>query len=119
MVEIARVIKPNGLCLSFGWSTNGLGKKRGFEIIEILLVAHGGNHNDTIVTIEKKVQNQLNLKEGIMIVNLTRPEKNNLVALICRNIFEDRIYYGNERQYWKRVQKIYEKLKAASATDAR
>jgi hypothetical protein len=30
--EIARVIKPNGLCLSFGWSTNGLGKNRGFEI---------------------------------------------------------------------------------------
>ena len=51
---IARVIKGGGLCLSFGWSTNGLGKDRGFEIIEILLVAHGGNHNDTIVTIERK-----------------------------------------------------------------
>ena len=55
--EIARVIKINGLCLSFGWSTNGLGKDRGFEIIEILLVAHGGNHNDTIVTIERKLNN--------------------------------------------------------------
>ena len=53
--EIARVIKPNGLCLSFGWSTNGLGKNRGFEIIEILLIAHGGHHNDTIVTIERKL----------------------------------------------------------------
>ena len=58
--EIARVIKINGLCLSFGWSTNGLGKNRGFEIIEILLVAHGGNHNDTIVVVEKKIQKQLN-----------------------------------------------------------
>lgn len=54
--EIARIIKPQGLCLSFGWSTNGLGKERGFEIIEILLVAHGGNHNDTIVVVEKKVK---------------------------------------------------------------
>ena len=53
--EIARVIKPSGVCISFGWSTNGLGKKRGFEIIEILLVAHGGNHNDTIVTVERKI----------------------------------------------------------------
>ena len=53
--EIARVIKPEGLCLSFGWSSNGLGKTRGFEIIEILLVAHGGNHNDTIITIERKI----------------------------------------------------------------
>lgn len=56
--EIARVIKPNGLCLSFGWSTNGLGKERGFEIVEILLVAHGGNHNDTICVVEKRVGEQ-------------------------------------------------------------
>jgi len=30
-----------------------MGKNRGFEIVEILLVAHGGHHNDTIVTVEK------------------------------------------------------------------
>ena len=52
---IARVIKSGGYCISFGWSTNGLGKNRGFEIIEILLVAHGGNHNDTIAVVEKKI----------------------------------------------------------------
>jgi DNA modification methylase len=52
--EIARVIRPGGLCLSFGWSSNGLGKNRGFKIIEILMVAHGGNHNDTIVVVEQK-----------------------------------------------------------------
>jgi len=52
--EIARVIKPNGICISFGWSSNGIGLKRGFEIVEILLVAHGGNHNDTICTVEQK-----------------------------------------------------------------
>ena len=27
----------------------------GFEIIEILLVAHGRSHNDTIVTVEQKL----------------------------------------------------------------
>ncbi len=53
--EIARVIKPGGICISFGWNSGGLGKSLGFEIIEILLVPHGGNHNDTIVTIERKV----------------------------------------------------------------
>jgi hypothetical protein len=57
--EIARVIKPGGICISFGWSTNGLGKKRGFEIVEILLVAHGGNHNDTMVTVERKVNRSI------------------------------------------------------------
>jgi len=57
--EIARVIKPGGRCISFGWNTNGLGKNRGFEIIKILLVAHGGNHNDTIVTVEKKINHNV------------------------------------------------------------
>ena len=57
--ETAKAIKPGGLCLSFGWSSNGLGKNRGFKIVEILLVAHGGNHNDTICVVEKKVQKSL------------------------------------------------------------
>jgi len=57
--ETARVIIPGGLCISFGWSSQGLGKNRGFEIIEIMLVAHGGNHNDTIVVVEKKVNHNL------------------------------------------------------------
>lgn len=63
--EISRIIKPNGLCLSFGWSSNGLGKERGFKIIEILLVAHGGNHNDTIIVVERKdTTNQSQKEEG-------------------------------------------------------
>lgn len=53
--EIARILKPGGICLSFGWNTNGVGKKRGFEIIEILDVAHGGSKNDTLCTVERKV----------------------------------------------------------------
>jgi hypothetical protein len=46
-------------CISFGWSTQGLGKGRGFEITRILLVAHGGMHNDTICTVETKVISSL------------------------------------------------------------
>ena len=51
---IARVIRPGGTVISFGWSSGGLGVGRGFKITKILLVAHGGNHNDTICTVEKK-----------------------------------------------------------------
>lgn len=51
---LANVIKDGGYCISFGWNSNGMGKNRGFEIVEILLVAHGGHHNDTIVTVERK-----------------------------------------------------------------
>lgn len=53
--EIKRVLKPNGICISFGWNTNGVGKKRGFEIIEILIVPHGGSKNDTLCTVERKI----------------------------------------------------------------
>ena len=52
---IGEIVKPNGFVISFGRNSGGVGKKNGFEIIEILLVAHGGSHNDTICTVERKV----------------------------------------------------------------
>lgn len=52
--EIARVTKEGGIVLSFGWNSNGIGKTKGFEILEVLLVSHGGQHNDTICTVERK-----------------------------------------------------------------
>ena len=52
--EVSRVIKPNGICISFGWNTNGIGKTKGFTVLELMMVAHGGNHNDTICTVERK-----------------------------------------------------------------
>jgi len=51
--EIKRIIKNNGIVISFGWNSGGIGKTNNFEIIEILLVPHGGIHNDTIVVVEK------------------------------------------------------------------
>ena len=50
------LIKPGGIVISFGWNSVGMGKKLGYEIIEILLVCHGSDHNDTIVTVEQKLQ---------------------------------------------------------------
>jgi hypothetical protein len=52
--EIQRISKPNAISVSCGWNSGGIGEKYGFEIQEILMVAHGGWHNDTIVTVEKK-----------------------------------------------------------------
>lgn len=54
--EISRVLKPNGICITCCWNTNGIGKKYGFEMIEVLVVAHGGQHNDTLVTVERKME---------------------------------------------------------------
>lgn len=54
MGEIQRIVKPGGMVLCFGWNSSGVGKTRGFELVEILLVAHGGSHNDTICMCERK-----------------------------------------------------------------
>lgn len=54
--KVAEIIKPGGIAICFGWNSGGLGKNRGFKFIEILLVCHGGNHNDTIVTVENKLR---------------------------------------------------------------
>jgi DNA modification methylase len=53
--EVARILKPDGIAICCGWSTNGLGKGREAEMLEILLVVHGGSKNDTLVTVERKV----------------------------------------------------------------
>jgi hypothetical protein len=51
---IAPLIKPGGYVISFGWNSTGMGKKHGFEKVEMLIVNHGGAHNDTIVLVESK-----------------------------------------------------------------
>ncbi len=55
--QIGRIIKPNGKVICFGWNSMGLGINRGFTMTRILLVAHGGSQNDTIVTVETKNKN--------------------------------------------------------------
>jgi hypothetical protein len=46
-----RCCKPGAIVLSFGWNSTGMGKA--FETLEILLVAHGGAHNDTICVAQR------------------------------------------------------------------
>lgn len=48
------IVVAGGRVLSFGWNSNGMGLKRGYVAEEILLVRHGGGHNDTICLSERK-----------------------------------------------------------------
>ncbi len=57
--QLANHIIQGGLAICFGWNSNGFGKGRGFSLEEVLLVCHGNGHNDTIVTVERKVQGSL------------------------------------------------------------
>ena len=54
--EIQRILKKGGKVISFGWNSGGIGKTKGFEILRILMVPHGGWHNDTICTVEIKTK---------------------------------------------------------------
>lgn len=55
--EISRILKVGGKVITFGWNSGGIGNKYGFEINRILMVPHGGWHNDTICTVEIKNRN--------------------------------------------------------------
>lgn len=52
--EIARVVKVDGYVFSCCWDSTGMGKKRGFDIVEVMIVCHGACHNDTIVTVDRR-----------------------------------------------------------------
>jgi hypothetical protein len=58
---IARLVPVGGHVLSFGWNSAGMGVARGFQIVEILIVCHGGAHNDTICTAERRVAEQMRM----------------------------------------------------------
>ncbi len=49
-----RALAPGGVAICCGWNSAGMGVTRGYDLLELLLVPHGGAHNDTIVTVERK-----------------------------------------------------------------
>ncbi len=53
------IIESRGIVISYGYDTAGLGKKRGFIKTEICVVNHSGDHNDTLVVVERKIQQSL------------------------------------------------------------
>lgn len=56
---IRRLCKQGTTVLSFGWNSSGMGP--GFKLDELLLVCHGGAHNDTICLVESMTQKQNDL----------------------------------------------------------
>jgi len=54
IVRLDKVLRPGGVAIRCGWNSVGFTKTLGYTIEEILLVCHGGAHNDTIVTVDRK-----------------------------------------------------------------
>lgn len=51
---IQRVLDLEGVVISLGWNSTGMGEKRGYAKEAILLVNSGGSHNDIIITVERR-----------------------------------------------------------------
>lgn len=54
--QIERICCSGATVVTCGWNSGGVGDRRGFQTRRILLVAHGGWHNDTIVTVDDRVR---------------------------------------------------------------
>lgn len=50
---IRKLARPGTVVLSFGWNTQGMGE--GWELREVLIVDHGGDHNATLCRAEVKL----------------------------------------------------------------
>lgn len=55
------LLDVSGVFIHCGYHSNGMGKQRDMVIDELLLVPHGRNHYDTIVTVEHKLAHQATL----------------------------------------------------------
>lgn len=53
-----KILAPGAVVVSAGWNSAGMGGNS-YRIEELLLVPHGGAHNDTIVLVETKTQGSL------------------------------------------------------------
>jgi len=51
--ELPRILKPNGIVITFGYHSNTMGKNRGFTVERIALFSHGGAIHDTIASVER------------------------------------------------------------------
>lgn len=49
-----KIMQAGAIAICCGWNSAGMGTTRGYELLEVLIVPHGGAHNDTIVTVERK-----------------------------------------------------------------
>ena len=53
--ELSKILEPGGHIITLGYDTVGMSKSRGFEKIAICVVCHGGDHNDTLCLVERKL----------------------------------------------------------------
>ena len=58
MGEINRILRPGGYLLKFGYNTS---RYHQFDMVKIWIVNSGGNHNDTLISLQRKGNYTLDL----------------------------------------------------------
>lgn len=87
--EISRIVKIGGKVITFGWNSCGIGYKYGFEIERIMLVPHGGWHNDTICTVEIKTHNGEITEQEVQSNKIINDNsKNSMITQIDKKIID-------------------------------
>jgi hypothetical protein len=56
---IPNILTLEGIVITFGYHSNVMGEKRGFEQDHLLLMSHGGAIHDTIAIIERKTKDRI------------------------------------------------------------
>jgi len=54
--EIVKILSVGGKIITFGYHSNTMGASRGFVVEKICLLSHGGAIHDTVVSVERKIQ---------------------------------------------------------------
>lgn len=52
--ELNNILTEHSRVITWGYSSVGMSASRGYQLTEVLLICHSGDHNDTIVTVEDR-----------------------------------------------------------------
>jgi len=57
--QVATICRVGGRVITFGYDSTGMGQQRGYELQEAAMINHKGDINDTIATVEQRVERKL------------------------------------------------------------
>lgn len=54
--ELSSICSDGAYVITLGYDTVGMSKSRGFKKIAVAVICHNGDHNDTLMVVEKKIK---------------------------------------------------------------
>ena len=53
--QLKEILLPRGVIITLGYDTVGMSRSRGFEKESVCVICHNGDHNDTLVVMERMI----------------------------------------------------------------